>query len=90
MHPDSINGWLNNFSKRHQLPHINLHAFRHSMASILINSGTDILSISKRLGHSMTITTLNIYGHVLNQADAKSSECIADTLLRDNEKNKMS
>ncbi len=82
MHPDSVNGWLKQFSARHQLPRINPHAFRHSMASILINSGTDILSISKRLGHSMTSTTLNIYGHVLNQADARSSECIADTLLR--------
>ena len=82
MHPDSVNGWLKQFSERHGLPHINPHAFRHSMASILINSGTDILSISKRLGHSMTSTTLNIYGHVLNQADARSSECIADTLLR--------
>lgn len=86
MHPDSVNGWLKKFSERHGLPHINPHAFRHSMASILINSGTDILSISKRLGHSMTSTTLNIYGHVLNQADARSSECIADTLLRQKDK----
>lgn len=57
MHPDSINGWLNHFSERHGLPHINPHAFRHSIASILINSGTDILSISKRLGYANTSTT---------------------------------
>ena len=82
MHPDSINGWLKGFSERHNLPHINPHAFRHSMASILIGSGTDILTVSKRLGHATTSTTLNVYGHLLQKADAQSSECIADAILR--------
>lgn len=82
IHPDSVNGWLNQFSKRHGLRHINPHAFRHSMASILINSGTDILSVSHRLGHTKASTTLNFYGHMLQQAEARSSECIAQVLLR--------
>lgn len=82
MHPDSINGWLKKFSERHGLRHINPHAFRHSMASILINNGTDILAVSRRLGHTKASTTLNFYGHILQQADAQSSECIADVLLR--------
>ena len=29
MNPDSITGWLCDFSRRHNLPHINPHAFRH-------------------------------------------------------------
>ena len=29
MHPDSTTTWLDRFSKRHGLPHINPHAFRH-------------------------------------------------------------
>lgn len=82
MHPDSINGWLKKFSERHGLRHINPHAFRHSMASILINNGTDILTVSHRLGHTKASTTLNFYGHILQQADAQSSECIAEVLLR--------
>ena len=82
MHPDSVNGWLNKFSKRHNLPHINPHAFRHTMASILINNGTDILAVSRRLGHTNATTTLNFYGHVLREADARSSDCIANVLLR--------
>ncbi len=51
------------------------------MAGIRINRGTDTLSSSKRLGHSMSGTSLNSYAHVLNQADARSSGCIADTRL---------
>lgn len=87
MHPDSVNGWLNKFSERHNLRHINPHAFRHSMASILINSGTDILSVSRRLGHAKASTTLNFYGHMIQQADVQSSNCIADVLLRKNSNN---
>ena len=82
MHPDSINGWLNKFSDRHSLPHINPHAFRHTMASILISNGTDILAVSRRLGHANTTTTLNVYSHALAQADASASDCIADVLLK--------
>ena len=82
IHPDSVNNWLDQFSRRHGLRHINPHAFRHSMASILINSGADILAVSRRLGHTKASTTLNFYGHILQQADASSSECIAAVLLR--------
>lgn len=82
MHLDSVNGWLNKSSEKYGLPHINPHAFRHSMASILINNGTDILAVSRRLGHTNATTTLNFYGHVLREADARSSNCIAEMLLR--------
>ena len=29
MNPDSVTGWLKDFSEKHGLPHINPHAFRH-------------------------------------------------------------
>lgn len=39
MHPDSVTDWMGKFSKRHGLPHINPHAFRHTMASMLYFNG---------------------------------------------------
>ena len=42
---------------------ITQHQFRHSHASLLINEGISIVEISKRLGHSNTSTTLDIYSH---------------------------
>lgn len=36
MNPDSVTGWLYGFSRRHGLPHINPHAFRHTVASVLL------------------------------------------------------
>ena len=82
MHPDSITQYCNNFSKRYGLPHINPHAFRHTMASVLYFNGADSVSISKRLGHSKVSTTTDIYSHIMRKADEKSAECIADALLR--------
>lgn len=82
MNPDSLTDWLNKFSKRNNLPHINPHAFRHTMASVLINSGKDIVSVSKRLGHAKVSTTTDIYSHIIKQADEQASECLADVMLR--------
>lgn len=80
--PSSPGAWLNRFYKRHNLPKINPHAFRHTVASVLIHSGTDIVSVSKRLGHARTSTTTDIYAHIMQEADQQASECIADVLLR--------
>ena len=57
MNPDSITGWLKDFSARHNLPHINPHAFRHTVASVLPANGTDIVTVSKQLGHASVNTT---------------------------------
>ncbi|MFB0921179.1 MAG: tyrosine-type recombinase/integrase [Oscillospiraceae bacterium] len=73
---------MNKFSKCNDLPHINPHAFRHTAASLLINNGQDIVTVSKRLGHSRTSTTLDIYAHVLQEADSAASECMANVVLR--------
>ena len=82
MHPDSVTDWMNKFSKRHGLPHINPHAFRHTMASMLYFSGVDSVSISKRLGHAQVSTTANIYAHVMESADRKNADILADVFLK--------
>ncbi len=82
MHPDSVTTWLDRFSKRHNLPHINPHAFRHTMASMLYFNGVDSVSISKRLGHSKVSTTTDIYAHVIAAADQKSADILADIFLK--------
>ncbi len=82
MHPDSITSWLTKFSKRHGLPHINAHAFRHTMASMLYFNGVDSVSISKRLGHAQVSTTADIYAHVIAEADQKNADILADIFLK--------
>ena len=82
LHPDSVTDWLNKFAKRHNLPHINPHAFRHTMASMLYFNGVDSVSISKRLGHAQVSTTANIYAHVIAEADQKNADILADVFLK--------
>lgn len=82
MHPDSVTDWMKKFSKRHGLPHINPHAFRHTMASMLYFNGVDSVSISKRLGHAQVSTTANIYAHVMEEADQKNADILADVFLK--------
>ena len=82
MHPDSVTTWLDRFAKRHGLRHINPHAFRHSMASLLYFNGMDSVSISKRLGHAQVSTTADIYAHVIEKADQRSADILADVFLK--------
>ena len=82
MHPDSVTDYLRKFSKRNNLPHINPHAFRHTMASMLYYNGVDSVSISKRLGHAQVSTTANIYAHMVEEADRKNAEILSDIFLK--------
>ncbi len=82
MNPDSIGSWLSKFAKRHSLPHINPHAFRHTAASVLIGNGTDIVTVSKQLGHKKISTTEDYYAHLIEENKEKATQCLAETLLR--------
>ncbi len=62
---------------------VNIHSFRHLNASLLINSGTDIKTVSAALGHKQVSTTLNIYAHTFAAAQARASDAIANALTQD-------
>lgn len=58
------------------LPQITWHSLRHTHASHLIDAGIDVVKISRRLGHSKPTVTLDVYGHLLDKRDDKSSAAI--------------
>lgn len=77
MHPDSVNDWLRKFNARHpELPKINPHAFRHTMATVLLSEGMDIVGVSRRLGHAKASTTVNIYAHLVDESDRTNSDAL--------------
>ena len=45
-------------------------------------NGVDSVSISKRLGHAQVSTTANIYAHVMEAADKKNADILADVFLK--------
>src|SRR5215470_4621544 len=56
------------------MPAVTLHSLRHTHASVLIASGLDILTISRRLGHSSPTITLSVYGHVIHGGDDRAAQ----------------
>jgi len=80
LNPGTVAEWLRTFSKKHNLPYLNAHAFRHTQASILFFHGIDAVSISKRLGHAKVSTTTDIYSHVMNESESKISNCVANVI----------
>jgi integrase len=55
---------------------VTFHALRHTHASRLIDAGLDVVTVSKRLGHSSPTVTLQIYAHLFRKRDDKSAAAI--------------
>ena len=76
IHPDTITGWFRRFIERNDLPKITIHSLRHTNATLLINSGIPITTISARLGHANPSTTTKIYTHAIKAADAAAADAL--------------
>ena len=63
-----------------KLPKVTLHALRHSLASALIASGQDIVTVSRRLGHASPAITPGIYAHLFDKSDARAADAIEAVL----------
>lgn len=77
---NTVGSWFKDFIEHNDLPKITFHDLRHSHATFLLASGLDIKSISKRLGHSSTKMTLDVYAHSLKSADRQAAN-IMDNLI---------
>jgi len=64
------------------LEHVRLHDLRHFVASVLIDGGIPISTVSKRLGHSQMSTTLNIYTHALPATDQNAADYLGTLLSK--------
>ena len=53
---------------------------RHFNASVLINAGVDAVAVSGALGHAQVSTTTNIYCHLFQEAQARTSDAVAEAL----------
>ena len=69
-------GWLKEFCEKNNLPFYGIHSFRHFAASALISAGLDVTTVSGALGHSNSGTTLNVYSHMFQTAQARVYEAM--------------
>jgi integrase len=74
IHPDTVTSWFAKFLKRSEIRKVTLHSLRHTNATLMIAEGVDVCTVSNRLGHANTSTTLNIYAHALKSRDSEAAE----------------
>lgn len=63
------------------VPNIGFHGFRHTHASLLLNSGIPYKELQYRLGHSTLSMTMDIYSH-LSKENAKKAVSFYETALK--------
>lgn len=89
MHLDSPYKWFRKIIKYHnaqcnekeRLPEIPMHGLRHTSATLLISQNIDIRTVSGRLGHAQTSTTMNIYAHSLQKMDQIAADALEELFI---------
>ena len=79
-HDDSIPA---DEKEKYILPVLSFHKLRHTSATLLIGENTDIRTVSARLGHAQTSTTMNTYVHGLKTSDKKAANALENLLNKD-------
>lgn len=82
MNPNTITEYIRKFGQRYNLPGMHPHALRHTMATISIANGADVVSISKKMGHCNPSVTLNIYSHANEEAQRRATDILAEALYK--------
>ncbi len=66
------------YAEKAELPHITIHDFRHSHASLLANEGINIQEIARRLGHAKIEQTWNTYAHLYPREEERALKVLND------------
>lgn len=61
----TVSKWWHDFAKELKIEGVTFHGLRHTAATYLITSGVDIITAAGILGHAKPSTTMNIYGHLI-------------------------
>ncbi len=78
--PDSVLHMLHRVLDRAGLPHIRFHDLRHTFATLALQNGVDIKTVSGMLGHFSAGFTLDTYAHVTTQAKKEAANTIGSIL----------
>ena len=78
--PDSVNHMLQRVLERAGLPKVRFHDLRHTFATIALQNGVDIKTISGMLGHYSAGFTLDTYAHVTTAAQKEAANTLGNVL----------
>ena len=78
--PDSVLHMLHRVLKRAGLPKVRFHDLRHTFATLALQNGVDIKTVSGMLGHFSAGFTLDTYPHVTSAAQKEAAKTMGKVL----------
>ena len=76
----TVNGVLERYCKKAEVPVISIHGLRHTHASLLLFAGVSIASVARRLGHSSMNTTQKTYLHIIQELENRDVDLVMRSL----------
>lgn len=76
----TVNGALERYCKKAEVPVISIHGLRHTHASLLLFAGVSIASVARRLGHSSMNTTQKTYLHIIQELENRDVDLVMRSL----------
>ena len=80
MSPDSVLHMLQRVLKRAGLPRIRFHDLRHTFATMALQNGVDVKTVSSMLGHYSAGFTLDTYTHATAQMKQDAADAIGGVI----------
>lgn len=77
VHREHLSSYFHTILKRVGLRRIRFHDLRHTAATLMLASGVQVHVVSKILGHSSIVTTLDKYGHVIRAMEERTIDIIS-------------
>lgn len=78
--PDSVLHMLHRVLERAGLPKVRFHDLRHTFATLALQNGVDIKTVSGMLGHYSAGFTLDTYAHVTTAAQKEAANTMGSVL----------
>ena len=78
--PDSVLNMLHRVLGRAGLPKVRFHDLRHTFATLAIQNGVDVKTVSGMLGHFSAGFTLDTYAHVTTAAQKEAARAMEKVL----------
>ena len=78
--PDSVLHMLHRVLKRAGLPRVRFHDLRHTFATLALQNGVDVKTVSGMLGHFSAGFTLDTYAHVTTASQRQAAKTMGNLL----------
>ena len=74
INPQAPTAYFRKFGEKYGIEGCHPHKFRHTMATMMIQQGADVKTVSEKLGHTSVEITLKLYVHTNEEAQKNANQ----------------